>query len=239
MPAITAAGRGDEAPLAVRRIMLVLLALGLLSVAISLAGRHYGGQIRLGGNSISTELREIVISDAVFAVPENHIRHRDQRVSGVATRLELYALWPAMTGYTFADRAHFEQADGSGRHLIFMSIEPQQMSRDMSGRLDPIYRQLVESSAAISPFDGLVAYRFRADHAIFSNEVLYVSEGGSRPFVARCIEGDTAQTVAAACERDIHIDGGVSVKYRFPQELLADHVALEDAVTSLIASLKR
>ncbi|MCU0830331.1 MAG: hypothetical protein MUC58_02230 [Rhizobiaceae bacterium] len=225
-------------PSLLRHVLRVLVALGVLSVAISLAGRHYGGQIRLGGNTVSTELREVVIADAVFSVPENLIRHRDQRVDGVAARLDLYVLWPSMSGYTLADRQAFETGDDADRKLIFISIEPQQMSRDMTGRLEPIYRQLVEPLPAVSPFDGLDAYRFRADHAIFSNEVLYVGRSDT-PFVARCIEGRLSETISAACERDIVTDGGISVKYRFPQDLLTEHLALDQGLRGLIASLQK
>jgi hypothetical protein len=227
-------------PSALRHVFTALLVLGMLSLIISLGGRYFGGQIRLGGNTVSTHINEVVIADSVFAIPDNHIRHKEQRVSGVAARIDLFALWPNMTGYAFADRALFEASDHEAERLIFISIEPQQMSRDMSGRLDPIYRQLVEPLASASPFDGLKAHRFRTDHAIFSNEVLYVAEqDAGPPFVTRCIEGGLSETIAAECERDLLLPGGVSAKYRFPQQLLADHAALEMAVLQFLGRIQR
>jgi hypothetical protein len=216
-----------------------LLALALFSLVVTLAGRHFGGQIRLGGNSPATRIHEIVIANAVLAVPENHIRFADQRVGGVAPKLDLFALWPAMTGYAAADRAQFEARDGIEPNVLFLTIEPQQMSRDMTGRLERIYKQLVEPAEDAAPVAGLSPYRFKAEHAIFSNELLHVEEGAEFPFVARCITGPEAQTALAPCERDLLLaDEGVSVKYRFPAHLLAEFRSLDAAVLELIEAFR-
>jgi hypothetical protein len=228
-----------QSPLALQRILLALILLGAFSIAISLAGRLYGREIRLGGNSASLETHEIVIANGVFSVPENHIRHADQRISGVATRLDLYALWPDMRGYAIRDRQAFETSVAETSNLIFISLEPQQMSREMSGRLAPIYRSLVEQQGTPSPYDGLTAYQFRREHAVFSNETLYVAENDSQtPFVARCINGDPSDGTIAPCERDLLIGNGLSVKYRFPRALLASYTALDEAVLSRVNAFK-
>ncbi|NJR14061.1 MAG: hypothetical protein HC779_07785 [Phyllobacteriaceae bacterium] len=224
-------------PTLLRMVMLAMLCLAAFSVIVSLAGRVYGGQIRLGGNSVDTTRQEIVIANAVLNVPSNHIRLREQRVSGVSARLDLYALWPAMTGYALADRAMFEQKGDEVPRLLFISIEPQQMSRDMTGRLEPIYRQLVEPVGVPSTVPGLDAYAFRADRAVFNNETLFVASGVTdRPFVARCMSGAEAEEAIAPCERDVFLPGGLSAKYRFPAHLLADFAALDAAVIGLMDS---
>lgn len=219
------------------RLVKALLLLAAFSVVVALAGRHYGGQIRLGGNTASTRTHEIVIANAVFHVPENLIRFKDQRVGGVTQRLDLFALWPDMSGYTVASREMFEAREGIRPAVIFLTLEPQQMSRDMSGRLEPIYRQLVEAAPDAEAVPGLAPHRFKAEHAIFSNEILHVeTAGGAAPFVARCITGDEARAALAPCERDLLLaSDGVSIKYRFPAHLLADHAALDAAVMRLVS----
>lgn len=237
-PAFFSAHQGPLAPSFIRKLVWVLVALGAFSIAVSLAGRLYGGQIRLGGNSASTRTHEIVIANAVLEVPENFIRHAEQRLGGVSARLDLFALWPKMSGYAIADRKAFE-SQTHGSNLIFISVEPQQMSRDMSGRLEPIYRQLVEDQPMPSGFDGLIAYGFKPGNAVFNNETLYVAEGttGVR-FVARCIDGEGGDAAIAPCERDVFIDDELSVKYRFPKALLASFTALDGAVLSLVEGFK-
>jgi hypothetical protein len=224
-----------EQPARSGRILIVLIALGLFSVAISLAGRFYGGQIRLGGNTTSSEQLEIVVSNSVLNVPANYIRTADQRQSGVKARLDLYALWPSMTGYAIGDRRAFENHDGEPARLLFISIEPRQMSRDMSGRLAPIYRQLIESTSEPSDVPGLEAFRFRADRGIFANEMLYVAERpGEEAFVARCIVSED-NSALAPCERDVFAENDISVKYRFPRALLKQFEGLDQAVLGLVA----
>ncbi|MGL4405326.1 MAG: hypothetical protein ACRCT6_06170, partial [Notoacmeibacter sp.] len=84
-----------------------MIIIGLLSVAISIAGRMFGGQVLLGGNSVSTKKHEIVIANAVLNVPENYIRHVDQRSGGVKPSLDLYAVLPSLEGYSAKNRDLF------------------------------------------------------------------------------------------------------------------------------------
>ena len=53
---------------------------------------------------------------------------------------------------------------------------------------------------------------------------------GQAPFVARCLNGESAQESLAPCERDILIGHNLSLSYRFPRELLPGWRALEAAV---------
>jgi hypothetical protein len=226
-----------ETPAFYKRFMLALIVLGAFSVAVSFAGRMYGGQIRLGGNTASTQTREVVIADAVLKVPENHMRFAEQRVDGVAARLDLYAIWPEMNGYSTAARPLFENQGETPARLIFLSIEPQVMSRDMSGRYDPIYRQLLEPQPVAGAAPNLEAFLFKPEHSVFGDETLYLSQPDSdgRRFVARCV--NDAQTALAPCESDIALPNGLSVKYRFPAELLASFAELEKAVLAFVSRL--
>jgi hypothetical protein len=140
-----------------------------------------------------------------------------------------------MTGYTLADRAMFEDNGEDVQRLVFISIEPQQMSRDMTGRLKPIYRQLVDPAGVPSGFAGLDAYAFRVDRAVFNNETLFVAQtSGQAPFVARCMSGAEAEEAIAPCERDVFLANGLSAKYRFPKHLLAEYATLDAAIIGLI-----
>jgi hypothetical protein len=226
------------APQFFRNALRVMMVLGLLTVAISVAGRMAGGVLSHGGNSDSTRKHEIVIANSVFSVPENHIRLAEQRSQGVKARLDLFAVWPGMNGYTQAGRTAFDALPGQPPSLLFISIEPRQMSRDMSGRLQPIYSQLIEAEAVEGPVSGMRSYAFRADRAIFSDERLYVAGAASSPdFVARCIAGAQAEHALAPCERDIAIGDDLTVKYRFPARLLAEHVVLDAKMRAFVQSL--
>ena len=227
-----------EAPESFRNLLIALMIIGFLSVLISFSGRMFGGKVMLGGNSVNTNTHEIVIANAVLNVPENYIRQSEQRSAGVKARLELYAVWPSLEGYSAKNKIYFNNQQNGQSQLLFITIEPQQMSRDMSGRFDPIYRQLIDPMPENTATAGLESYTFKEDRAIFANERLFVGDRGEdRAFVARCITGADGDQALAPCERDIFIDNDLSVKYRFPFWLLKDYAKLDAQVLDLIGNM--
>ena len=62
------------------------------------------------------------------------------------------------------------------------------MSRDMSGRFEPIYRQLIQPQGKPGP-SGVTVFDF-TEKSGYMNEVLAVAERpAGDPFVARCLTG--------------------------------------------------
>lgn len=210
------------------RMVLAFGALAALSAAISLCGRVVGHSIALGGYTADKAPHEIVIGNNVIVAPSNMIRQERARRDGIASRLDLFLRWPEMEGYSDAARNDFNAADGE-RRILFLTFEPKMMSRDMSGRFEPIYRSLIDKRGRQGPA-GLVTYEFKPDSG-YSNEVLAVApRPGAEPFVARCLSGTDAAESLAPCERDIFLADELSLTYRFPAELLGEWPALEAAV---------
>ena len=222
-------------PAFVQRLFHVFLGLALLSAAISAAGHWLGGRLALGGHSDATTVHEIVLGNDVLAVPENMIRFEEARRPGVTNRLDLYLRWPELEGYSEATREAFNHADGS-RELIFVTFHKRLMSRDMSGRFEPIYTALTETGAP-GPA-GLELRPFRSS-AGYLDEVLAVGpiDGRGERFVARCLTGQQAADSLAPCERDVHLGEGLSVNYRFPEHLLNDWDSLDRALSATFAAM--
>ena len=112
------------------------------------------------------------------------------------------------------------------------------MSRDMSGRLQPIYAAMLARPGTPGP-GGTVIYRFDAKSG-YLNEMLAIAaqpDGGA--FVARCLVGESAADSLAPCERDIHVGANLSLTYRFPRELLGDWAKLDAAIRAKAASMLR
>ncbi len=228
----------SHAPESFRKMFVAILVIGFLSIVISISGRVFGGQVMLGGNSVSTATHEIVIANAVLNVPENYIRHNEQRSPGVKAGLDLYAVLPSLEGYSAKNKAFFNNEQKAESQLLFITIEPQQMSRDMSGRFDPIYRQLIEPTSENTATEGLESYTFKKDRAIFANERLFVgARGEDRQFVARCITGADGDQALAPCERDVFLANDLSVKYRFPFWLLKEYRTLDAQVLGLVEKM--
>ena len=210
------------------RVFIAFALLALVSAALSLAGKFLGREIALAGHTDDRTVHEVVIGNDVLSVPANMIRFEASRRSGVASRLDLYLQWPQMEGYTEAGRDAFNHLDGS-RTILFVSFEERMMSRDMSGRLDPIYRALVEPTGRAGPA-GLAVYPF-SEKSGYVDEVLIVGdEASATPFVARCLSGEQARQSLAPCERDIHVGDSLNLVYRMPAELAGSWREVEAAV---------
>lgn len=220
------------------KVFLAFVALGAMSVAISAGGRWFGRSIAMAGYTDATTPHEVVIGNNVLSVPANTIRFEQARQNGVAPRLDLYLHWPELGGYNEAAQADFNHVGGSKR-ILFLSLEGQIMSQDMSGRFAAIYSALIVKPGAPGP-NGTTLYGFEPASG-YINELLVVAErSGKPPFVARCLSGASAEESLAPCERDVLIGTELSLTYRFPRELLGEWRTLDESVTAKVAGfLKR
>lgn len=239
---MSAATEAGQPPVPVRTSFLAKVFVGFavmaaLSLALSLAGRWFGAEIALGGHTEDKTLHEIVIGNNVLVVPANMIRLEKARRDGVAARLDLYARWPQMDGYSAEARDAFNNADGRPR-IVFLGFEEPMMSRDMSGRFAPIYDALIVKPGTPGP-DGTVAYDFSPKSGYLNEQLVVAQQAGREPFVARCLTGVSAGQSLAPCERDVLVGDGLSLSYRFPRDLLAEWRVLDASVAALAETLVR
>ncbi|MER8825765.1 hypothetical protein NKH73_09360 [Mesorhizobium sp. M0938] len=218
-----------------KRVFYVFAALAVLSVAISLGGKWFGRSIAMAGYTDDRTIYEVVIGNNVIAAPANLIRFDQARRDGIASRLDLYLRYPEMDGYSEAARDDFNNT-GLRKNIIFLSLERQIMSRDMSGRFAPIYSALIAQPGTSGPGDTTL-YGF-TEKSGYLNEVLAVgNRRGKDPFVARCLSGPSAAQSLAPCERDILVGDKLSLTYRFPKEFLMDWQTLDAAIASEAARM--
>lgn len=210
------------------RVFWVFIALALLSVAISVAGKWAGRTIAMAGHTDQRTVHEVTIGTETLSVPANMIRFERARHDGSADRLDLYLRWPQLDGYTHEARAEFNHQNGRNT-IVFVSFEERMMSQDMSGRLQPVYRTLIQPSGRSGP-GGLEIHDFTQASG-YRDELLVVGpREGARPFVARCLAGDAARDTIAPCERDVHVGKGLSLTYRFPASLAGEWRELDAAL---------
>ncbi|MBX4954369.1 hypothetical protein [Rhizobium lentis] len=215
------------------RTMVVISVLAVLTVAISIGGRWFGRHISLAGNTDSTAEITLTIGRDTVKFPENAIRFPSQRHDGAAERIDLYLTWPAMQGYSKDNHLQFDDiARSSG--LIFLQIAQSTMSRDMSGRLEPIYSHLIEGAA--EPFrDGLTLHRLRADAGYGDEVLLTVPVRGGPDYVVRCILPSVPDKAASGdCQRDIKVGKDLSVLYRFSSSHLDDWEHIDAAIRTFV-----
>jgi hypothetical protein len=71
------------------RVFYGLVALAILSLAVTIAGKWLGERIAMGGHTDDTTIHAIVVGDNLLAVPANMIRFEQARRNGNAERLDL------------------------------------------------------------------------------------------------------------------------------------------------------
>ena len=217
-----------------QRVFMVFVGLVVVSLLISLAGREIGSEIAMGGHTDDRNINEIVIGNDIVALPANMIRYTEQRHDGIGTRLDLYAQWPDLSGFSEASKAIFNNQDKQGR-LIFIAFEQRLMTRDMSGRFGPIYKPMLEGAGEVMP-NGLTRYHL-PEKAGFLDEYLYVGNPESdRPFVARCLGEQSARQSLASCDRDYQSGEGLSMMVRFSPQRLDDWQAFDAALSAFARS---
>lgn len=218
----------------VMRIFMALLVMVILSAAILVGGRFFGRTLALGGHSDSTKLAEIVIGNNVLHVPANALRLEEQRAGGEHSRVEIYLHWPDMNGYSRETADAFNHANGSSE-IIFMTLERSIMSRDMSGRVGPIYSSVIAQPGIPGPA-GTTMFGFKEQSGYLDELLVTAPRAASEPFAARCLAGEEANRSLAPCERDIHVGDNLSLTYRFPKELLAEWQKLDASVLAAATS---
>ena len=215
------------------RVFYVFAGLAVLSLLISLIGREIGARLSMGGHTDDASIHEVVIGNDVLAVSANHIRYPEQRRNGVAGRLDLYALWPDMQGFSEENRLAFNNADTS-KPLIFLSFEPRSLSRDMSGRLAPIYSQMLKGPGELLP-NGMTRYQLPEDAGFVDESILVGQRDDGTEFVARCLMPGAEQTATAGCDRDMHVGDDLAMMARFPSSLLNDWRTLDLTLSAYAA----
>lgn len=230
---IATTGDDEHVPLLSNRL-LTRLTIGVavlagLTIGISIAGRMLGERIALAGHTENAEPVDVVIGQDQIRLPANVIRFEEQRHTGLAERVDLYLTWPEMQGYSNAERSRFNDANRP-ESLIFLSLSQSTMSKDMSGRLEPIYSHLFDGHTELGP--AALTLRHLKDNSGYGNEVFFT---GTLPdgsdYAVRCMmPAEDAPSTSADCQRDIHIGSDLSVLYRFSSRLLPQWQAMEARV---------
>jgi hypothetical protein len=217
------------------RAVIVIAVLACLTAGLSFGGRWLGKRIALAGHTESTQEFIIDVGQDRLALPANVIRFSDQRRSGAADKVDLYLAWPEIRGYSKDLSGRFDDV----RHpesLIFLQLSQSTMSRDMSGRLDPIYTRLFDGEQQPAAF-GLTLHRLRPDSGYGREVLLTAPRAGGDPYVVRCLLPEKGETPTSGdCQRDIRVGEDLTVLYRFSSLILSDWQHIDAAVQSFVTT---
>ncbi len=215
-----------------RKIMITAVTLLIAALAMFASAHFFGDNLSRAGHSSSTAQLEIVIGDEYLKIPANKVRFYNQRHSGAHEKLDLYIHWPSLSGYQDSLSSDFNNST-ENKNLVFVTIEPRNMSYDMSGRVAPIYTQFFEGRAEPTN-TGLVKQALSAKGG-FIDEDLYYAASSPYPFATRCVREIASTT--PFCIRDIHVGKNLMLTYRFHQKYLGDWIELEQSIRALTKSM--
>ena len=232
MTMTTASGTETDEPLISNRFLFRLTAtigvMAALTALIGVVGKNYGDELSLGGHTASTEIVHVIVGQDVIALPANVIRFESQRHSGRAEAVSVYLSWPRMEGYSHADADAFSNPANADA-LVFADFSQSVMSRDMSGRLEPIYGKLFTGAPRPGP-SGLTIHDL-SEKSGFGDEKLLTATTSGAVYAVRCIlPKSSAQATAADCQRDIHVGRDLALLYRFSSNLLPQWEKIDAAM---------
>jgi hypothetical protein len=200
--------------------------LAALTAILTIAGKYYGDRLAMDEHTLSREAYRITIGQDVVSFPANMIRFERQRHAGTAETLSIYLSWPELDGYTTASSRRFSDPTGA-QDLLFLEFSQSVMSRDMAGRLGPIYNRLFRGEPEAGPA-GLLIHHLDPRSGYGNEVILTGMTRAGAPYVARCLlpaRPDLATT--ADCQRDMHVGRDLSLLYRFSSLLLPQWEALD------------
>ncbi len=211
------------------RITLVIGLLAALAAGLGVAGRWMGEELALGGNTESREIHRISVGQDLLALPANVIRFESQRRSGRADSVSIFLAWPAMEGFTRANDGAFTDPLSSDR-LIFAEFSQSVMSRDMSGRVEPIYRKLFTGSPTTGPA-GLEVHSLSRKSGFGDEKLLTATLPDGSLYAVRCLlPASPDASTSADCLRDVRVGKDLTMLYRFSAALLPQWHRIDEAM---------
>jgi hypothetical protein len=216
------------------RLTATIGVMAALTALIGVAGKNYGDELSLGGHTASTEIQHVIVGQDVIALPANVIRFESQRRSGPAEAVSIYLSWPRMEGYSHAHAVAFSNP-ANAEALVFADFSQSVMSRDMTGRLEPIYDKLFTGAPRPGP-SGLTIHDLSEKSGFGDEKMLTAMTKAGAVYAVRCIMPEnTKRATAADCQRDIHVGRDLTILYRFSSNLLPQWETIDSAMLKFAA----
>lgn len=221
-----------------RRAFWIFAILAILSLALFMFGNTYGDRIALAGHTTELEPLEVVIGNDVMSIPTNMIRLAEQRNEGLTEAINLYVHWPTKQGFTLEQADAFNNIDGAGRDIIFLTFKVRDRFLAMNERFEPVYKKAVTGPIR-TIHNGLYVQALMPSLG-YNDEILVWADARNSihpDFIARCANA-TNETYIAPCETDVFVARSLEMKARFSQDMLVRWPTLKSELSAFAASLQ-
>ena len=218
-----------------QRWIFFFLVFGLIGITvlfiISRVFQYSGPSLAKSPYSVEKRLHAIGLGATRFYIPENTIRHPEQRQGNHSSQLDLIMLWPNLDGFSLDNQVAFHDVSEKSQ-LIFVTLSHQSEVLSSSERLYSVYSQYFVGEP-IKAAGGLIGFRMAPDSG-FAGETVYFKPDDHPPFAARCIT--PVEKTPTFCLRDIKLNDTIQLTYRFRIAMLKDWQTLDRKVKERITS---
>ncbi len=227
-------------PKVVWRVLSIFAMLMAISLVLYFAGSIYGERISQAGHTSDDTPVNIVIGNDYFSIPTNMIRHEEQRIGGVAPKLDLHIHWPSQSGYRRELASAFSESDPENMELVLLSINPRRSLLDMPERFRPVYANAFNENEIKVTSNGLYIADLSAEYGYINEQLVYSRPNavGKPAFIARCqATSEQEDRLLLPCESDLFIGTSSELKIRFAASQIARWEAFSAELTALISQL--
>lgn len=221
-----------------QRWIFFFLVFGLIGITIlfiiSRVFQYSGPALVNSPYSTDKRLLAFELGDTRFYIPENTIRHPEQRNGQRVNKLDLIMLWPGLDGFDLDNQVAFYDVSEKSK-LIFVSLSHQDEVLSSSDRLYAVYSQYFVGEP-IKAEGGLIGFAM-APQSSFAGERIYFKPDDHNPFAARCIT--PVEKSPTFCLRDLKLNDTTQLTYRFRRPLLAEWRALDAKIKQRVSAFIR
>lgn len=218
-----------------QRWIFFFLVFGLIGITalfiISRVFQYSGPSLANSPYSVEKRLHAIELGTTRFYIPENTIRHPEQRQGNRFTKLDLIMLWPNLEGFTLDNQVAFHDVSEQSQ-LIFITLSHQDEVLSSSERLYSVYSQYFVGEP-IKAEGSLIGFAMSPDSG-FAGETIYFKPDDHTPFAARCIT--PVEKTPTFCLRDIKLNDTTQLTYRVRLSMLKEWQALDRKVKERVTS---
>lgn len=219
---------------------LIPLAFG--AAILLLSGLFLGWYLRPGLRTPATptgqsNLVELTVRGAPFAIPANYIQSPAARGGGDQVSLALAAIFPSLQGYSDTDAQLF-QGNAADSPVIHINLRGDTGNLDPKARLERVYKPYLSNPDGAPEAFGLTQYAFRLNSGYERND-LFAGQGASGLVLLLCerAAGDLSSPNCLATDQPLK--PGLNFSYRFKRAYLARWREIDSGVGGLVRKFER
>jgi hypothetical protein len=183
----------------------------------------------------ATRAIALSVGTARFHIPANYVLTAGARRGGAMNAIQLIAILPDLKGYSLGAAPDFT-ANAPDSRVVAISLKSGVTVLPEEERLDRVYLMQVDNPKGRTGPYGLRQYAFRAESG-YHDQDLFVGASDAGPVVLLCTK--LAPDVASpSCLRDLPMEKGLSLNYRFKRAHLSQWRAIAAGITTRIESFR-